>query len=223
MPQPPHVSRLPIPPEGRLDADLRRYFEVCRERLGLLPNVLSALSLKPGRLRNFISTYNEIMLGKDSRLSPLEREMIAVVVSSHNRCYYCLVAHGQAVRELSGDPELGEMLVMNHRVARLPPRQRAMLDFAWKLTASPGEVGDADRRALRRAGFGSGDIYDISEIVGLFNLTNRMAMGLDMMPNREYHAMNRTAAETGGGRPRGGRKTRRKTAGKTAGKAAKSR
>lgn len=223
MPQPPHVSRLPIPPEGRLDADLRRYFEVCRERLGLLPNVLSALSLKPGRLRNFISTYNEIMLGKDSRLSLLEREMIAVVVSSHNRCYYCLVAHGQAVRELSGDPELGEMLVMNYRVARLPPRQRAMLDFAWKLTASPGEVGDADRRALRRAGFGSGDIYDISEIVGLFNLSNRMAMGLDMMPNREYHAMSRTAAEAGGGRPRAGRRTGRNSGRKTDHKTDKSR
>jgi uncharacterized peroxidase-related enzyme len=182
-----------VPPERSLDADLRRYFEICRERLGLLPNVLSALSLKPARLRNFITSYNEIMLGEDSRLSKLEREMIAVVVSSHNRCYYCLVAHGQAVRELSGDPELGELLVMNYRVAQLSRRHRAMLDFAWNLTASPGAIGDTDRMALRKAGFNDGDIYDICEIVGLFNLSNRMAMGLDMMPNREYHAMNRTA------------------------------
>jgi uncharacterized peroxidase-related enzyme len=197
MPQPKHISRLPVPAERRLDADLRRYFEVCRERLGLLPNVLAALSFKPARLRNFISTYNEIMLGKDSRLTPLEREMVAVVVSSHNRCYYCLVAHGQAVRELSGDPELGEMLVMNYRVAPLPRRQRAMLDFAWKLTADPAAVGEADRRALRRAGFTSGDIFDLGEIVGLFNLSNRMAMTLDMMPNRAYHAMHRTPSASG--------------------------
>jgi uncharacterized peroxidase-related enzyme len=193
MPQPTHISKLRIPPERALDADLRAYFALCREKLGLLPNVLAALSLKPARLRNFIATYNGIMLGEDSRLSRLEREMIAVVVSSCNRCYYCLVAHGQAVRELSGDPELGELLVMNYRVARLPRRHRAMLDYAWKLTADPAAIGDDDRAALRAAGFDDGDIYDISEVTGLFNLSNRMAMGLDMMPNREYHAMHRTA------------------------------
>ena len=205
MPQPSHISKLPVPPESAIGEDLRRYFDVCRERLGLVPNVLAALSLKPARLRNFINTYNEVMLGEDSRLSRLEREMIAVVVSCHNRCYYCLVAHGQAVRELSGDPELGELLVMNYRVARLAKRHRAMLDFAWRLTADPGAIGDADRADLRAAGFDDGDIYDICEIVGLFNLSNRMAMGLDMMPNREYHAMNRTAA------PRARRKPARKS------------
>jgi uncharacterized peroxidase-related enzyme len=194
MPQPSHISKLPVPAEQSLDADLRRYFEVCRERLGLLPNVLAALSFKPARLRNFIDSYNGIMLGEDSRLSKLEREMIAVVVSSHNRCYYCLVAHGQAVRELSGDPELGELLAMNYRVAALSRRHRAMLDFAWRLTATPGEIGDPDRSGLREAGFDDGDIYDICEIVGLFNLSNRMAMGLDMMPNRAYHAMHRASA-----------------------------
>jgi uncharacterized peroxidase-related enzyme len=194
MPQPKHVSRLPVPPERTLDPDLRRYFEVCRERLGLLPNVLAALSLRPARLRNFIATYNEVMLGEDSGLTKLEREMIAVVVSSYNRCYYCLVAHGQAVRELSGDPELGEMLVMNYRVAGLAPRHRAMLDFAWKLTATPDAVGEADRAALREAGFREADIFDIAEVTALFNLSNRMAMALDMMPNREYHAMHREAA-----------------------------
>lgn len=191
MPQPAHISRLPVPPSKSLDRDLRRYFAVCREKLGFVPNVLRALSVKPARLRNFINSYNEIMLGEDSRLTRLEREMIAVVVSCHNCCYYCLVAHGQAVRELSGDPELGELLAMNYRVANLPPRHRTMLDFAWALTASPGAIGEPDRAALRRAGFDDGDIYDICEIVALFNLSNRMAMGLDMMPNREYHAMNR--------------------------------
>jgi len=198
MPQPSHISKLPVPPERAIGEDLRRYFDVCRERLGLLPNVLAALSLKPGRLRNFISTYNETMLGEDSRLSRLEREMIAVVVSCANRCYYCLVAHGQAVRELSGDPELGELLVMNYRVAGLPRRHRSMLDFAWQLTEDPGSIGDAERSTLRRAGFNDGDIYDICEIVALFNLSNRMAMGLDMMPNREYHGMNRAAKRPAG-------------------------
>jgi uncharacterized peroxidase-related enzyme len=196
MPQPSHISRLPVPKLASLDPDLRKYLLICQERLGLVPNVLRALALRPARLRNFINTYNQLMLGEDCRLTTLEREMIAVVVSSCNRCYYCLVAHGQAVRELSRDPELGEMLVMNYRVAPLPRRQRAMLDFAAALTTDPKAVGEAERRALRRAGFSAADIFDISEVTAFFNYTNRLATALDLMPNREYHGMDR-------GTPRG--------------------
>jgi len=144
------------------------------------------------KLSNFISFYNELMLNEeDCGLSKLEREMIAVAVSSANRCYYCLVAHGQAVRELSGDPQLGEMMVMNYRVAELDRRQRTMLDFAWKLTASPHDIAEADRQALRDAGFSDRDIFDICDVAAFFNYTNRMAHGLDMMPNPDYHAMSR--------------------------------
>jgi uncharacterized peroxidase-related enzyme len=117
--------------------------------------------------------------------------MVAVVVSSANRCYYCLVAHGQAVRKLSGDAELGEMMAMNYRVAKLDRRQRAMLDFAWKLTVQPHDVGEADRAALAEAGFDAAGIFDLAEIVAFFNLSNRMAYALDMMPNREYHRLDR--------------------------------
>ena len=117
--------------------------------------------------------------------------MIAVVFSSANRCYYCLVAHGQAVRELSNDPQLGEMMVMNYKVAQVSKRQRAMLDYAWKLTKAPFEIDDSDRDALSQAGFNDGDIFDITDVVGFFNYTNRMAHGLDMMPNAEYHSMSR--------------------------------
>jgi uncharacterized peroxidase-related enzyme len=124
-------------------------------------------------------------------LSKLEREMVAVVVSAANRCYYCLVAHGQAVRRLSGDAELGEMMAMNYRVAKLDARQRAMLDFAWKLTTAPHDVDEADRAALGRAGFDAEDIFDLAETVGFFNMSNRMAYALDMMPNAQYHRLDR--------------------------------
>ena len=130
--------------------------------------------------------YNELMLG-ESGLSKLEREMIAVVVSSANRCYYCLVAHGQAVRQYSGDAQLGEMMVMNYRVADLPARQRAMLDFAWKLTLTPFDVGDGDREGLRTQGFSERDLYDLCDVVAFFNMSNRMASATDMRPNAEYH------------------------------------
>ena len=190
MPQPDHVMALPVPDADGLDDDLKAHFAKCMDKLGLVPNVLRAYGLRPAKLRTFIALYNELMLG-DSGLSKLEREMIAVTVSSANHCYYCLVAHGQAVRYLSGDPELGEMLAMNYRVAGLEPRHRAMLDFAWTLTTAPHTVTGADRAALGEHGFSDEDIFDICDVVGFFNMSNRVAIGVDMMPNRDYHAMDR--------------------------------
>lgn len=191
MPQPDHISRLGIPDPSELDEDLRQVFGKCVDKLGYVPNVFSAYSLRPQRLRNFMTIYNEIMLSS-SGLSKLEREMVAVVVSSANRCYYCLVAHGAAVRQLSGDPELGEMLALNYRVADLDPRQRAMMDFVWKMTTSPHMIEDADRDALSQQGLSQEDIFDLAETVALFNFTNRMASATDMMPNSEYHRMARS-------------------------------
>ena len=190
MPQPDYVSALGAPLASSLDPDLQEVFQKCTDKLGLVPNVLAAYSLRPNKLRNFMAMYNELMLAP-SGLSKLEREMIAVVVSSANHCYYCLVAHGQAVRTLSGDPQLGEMMVMNYRVAPLSARQRAMLDFAWKLTKSPEQIIEADRDQLRVAGFSTEDIFDLADTVGFYNMSNRVAIATDMIPNPEYHAMSR--------------------------------
>ena len=190
MPQPDHISALGIGEPASLDADLRAIYDKCVEKLGFVPNVYHAYSLRPAKLRNFIAMYNELMLAP-SGLSKLEREMVAVTVSSANRCYYCLVAHGQAVRRLSGDPQLGEMIALNYRVAKLEPRQRALLDFAWKLTTTPYLVDEADRAALREIGLSEADIFDLAETVAFFNLSNRMASATDMMPNPEYHRLDR--------------------------------
>jgi uncharacterized peroxidase-related enzyme len=192
MPQPDHIVRVELPDENTLSDGLKKYFAICVEKLGLVPYVLKSFMGNQTKLSNFISLYNELMLNEESSgLTKLEREMIAVAVSSANRCYYCLVAHGQAVRELSGDPQLGEMMVMNYRVAELDARQRTMLDFAWKLTKTPQDIAEDDRQGLREVGFSDQDIFDISDVVGFFNYTNRLAHGLDMMPNPEYHSMNR--------------------------------
>ncbi len=191
MPQPHHISALGVADPATLDDDLQALWAKCIEKLGFVPNVCQAYSIKPQRLRHFVQMYNEIMLAP-AALSKLEREMVAVVVSSANRCYYCLVAHGAAVRKLSGDPELGEMMALNYRVAKLPARQRAMLDFAWKMTLTPYLVDDADRDGLRAHGFSDGDLFDLAETVAFFNLSNRTASATDMMPNREYHRADRT-------------------------------
>ncbi len=192
MPQPDHIVKIDLPERDSLDDDVKKYLNICDEKLGMVPNVLAAYTANQEKFRNFGKFYNYLMLDEETcGLSKLEREMIAVVVSSANRCYYCLVAHGQAVRALSGDPQLGEMMVMNYRVAELEARQRAMLDYAWKLTKTPHDIGDADRAALRDAGFSDADIFDITDVAAFFNYTNRMAHGLDMMPNKDYHAMDR--------------------------------
>lgn len=190
MPQPDHVMALPVPDAATLDTDMAALFDKCTEKLGFVPNVLQAYSLRQKKLRTFTQFYNELMLG-ESGLSKLEREMIAVVVSSANHCYYCLVAHGQAVRKLSGDPELGEMLAANYRVAPLEPRQRAMLDFAWKLTKEPWTIGEPDREGLRAVGFTAEEIFDIADTAGFYNMSNRVATAVDMLPNRAYHTLDR--------------------------------
>ena len=156
----------------------------------MIPNVLKAYAFDIEKLNTFAALYNDLMLG-NSGLSKLEREMIAVVVSSINKCFYCLAAHGAAVRELSGDPVLGEMMVMNYRAADLDSRQKAMLDFAAKLTESSAKIEESDREALRQAGFSDRDIWDIGAVAGFFNMTNRVASASDMRPNLEYHAAHR--------------------------------
>lgn len=175
---------------ARLSPAMTAYFQKCQDKLGFVPNVLAAYAFDTAKLEAFVAMYNDLMLGP-SGLSKLEREMIAVAVSSQNRCYYCLTAHGAAVRQYSGAPLLGEQIVMNYRAARLSKRQRAMLDFAVKLTAEPWTVEEADREALRSAGFSDRDIWDISAVVGFFNMSNRVASATDMRPNTQYHGQTR--------------------------------
>jgi len=182
-----HAIDLPMPDDSELDPDLQKYFAVCQEKLGMVPNVLRSYSVNPERLRAFMAMYNELMLG-ESGLSKLEREMIATVVSSENKCFYCVTAHGAGVRELSGDPALGELMAINYRAADISPKQRTMLDFAVKMTNRPAEVDEADRQSLRDAGFAERDIMDIASVASFFNMTNRSSTALDRMPNPEYHS-----------------------------------
>ena len=183
-------TALDLPMVDPLPEATQKYFDICQEKLGMVPNVLRAYAFDIDKLNAFAGMYNDLMLG-DSALSKLEREMIAVAVSSVNKCYYCLVAHGAAVREMSGDPQLGEALVMNYRVAKITAKQRAMLDFAVKLTEASAKVEEADRQALRDAGFTDRNIFDIASVAGFFNMTNRVASATDMRPNDDYHAQAR--------------------------------
>lgn len=168
----------------------QKYLDVCDEKLGFIPNVLQAYAWHSTKFDGFTALYNDLMLGA-SGISKLEREMIAVVVSSANHCYYCLTAHGATVRQMSGNPVLGEQLVMNYRAAELTARQRAMLDFAWKLTKDPIGIDEPDRQQLRDAGWLDREIWDIAAVASFFNMSNRMSAATDQRPNDEYHSMAR--------------------------------
>jgi uncharacterized peroxidase-related enzyme len=181
----------------RLDPDNAAYFAKCEEKLGFVPNVLSAYAFDNAKLRVFILMADDLMLG-DSGLTKAEREMIAVAVSAVNHCHYCLTSHGAALRQRAGDPVLGELIAQNWRAAGLEPRHEAMLDFCVKLTEAPDKIREADREALRRAGFSDRDIWDIAAVASFYNMTNRMAAAADMKPNLEYHYLAREKpAETG--------------------------
>lgn len=183
------VMALDLPADA-LSPAMQAYFKKCEERLGFVPNVLLAYAFDNARLEAFAAFYNGLMLGP-SGLSKLEREMIAVVVSSQNRCYYCMTAHGAGVRVYSGDPALGEKMAMNYRAAKLTKKQRAMLDFAVKVTNESWAIEEEDREALRRAGFSDRDIWDITAVAGFFNMSNRIASATDMRPNAAYHGQGR--------------------------------
>lgn len=190
MTKPSRPTALDLPMVNPLPPETQKYFDICQEKLGMIPNVLQAYAFDIDKLNAFTAMYNDLMLA-GSGLSKLEREMIAVAVSSINKCFYCLTAHGAAVRELSCDPMLGELMVMNWRAADLSDRHVAMLTFAEKVTKTSAEVSEADRQALRDAGFSDRDIWDIANVTGFFNMTNRVASATDMRPNDEYHAQAR--------------------------------
>jgi uncharacterized peroxidase-related enzyme len=176
-------------PRGPLSPEMQAYFDKCDEKLGFIPNVLKAFAFDNGKLEAFVE-YRQQLVQNAETLSKLEIEMIATVVSSQNRCFYCITAHGNSVRAL-GDPVLGEMMVQNYRAARLSKRQRAMLDFAVKLTLEPWKVEEEDRAALRRVGFTDRDIWDIASVAAFYNMTNRLASATDMRPNSVYHGQAR--------------------------------
>ena len=187
-----NLTKLDLDYEGTKDGEdqVKNYLEIVQQKLGFIPNVLAAFAKFPKQFEGFTKLYNALMLG-ESGLTKLEREMIAVTVSSENHCFYCLVAHGSAVRQLSNDPQLGERIAANFRSAELPVKQEELLNFTKKLTKDPSEIVENDRKKLRDVGYTDRDIWDISAIVGLFNMTNRLASATEMEPNNNYHNLAR--------------------------------
>ena len=184
------VTALNLGVADPLSERTKAYFAKCEEKLGLIPNVLLAYAFDETKLEAFSTFYNDLMLG-ESELSKLDREVIAVVVSSINHCHYCLTAHGAAVRQLSDDPKFGEEIAQNWRAAGLDDKRAAMLEFVVLLTERPDAITEDDREALRDAGYSNRAIFDIAAVAAFFAMSNRVAAATDMRPNAEYHGMAR--------------------------------
>jgi len=184
------ISRYPVPELKDLPADIRDKMLQVQEKAGFIPNVFLTLAHRPDEFRAFFAYHDALML-RDSGLSKAEREMIVVATSGHNHCLYCVVAHGAILRIYAKNPQIADQVAVDHRKADITPRQRAMLDFAVKLARTPETVSEADYQALREAGFGEEDIWDIGGITAFFALSNRMAHLIGMRPNDEFYLMGR--------------------------------
>jgi uncharacterized peroxidase-related enzyme len=187
----PPISRYPVPELKDLPADLRARIEEVQAKAGFVPNVFLALAHRPDELRAFMAYHDALLLRPGANLTKGEREMIVVATSGANNCLYCVVAHGAILRVYEKKPLIADQIAVNHRKADITPRQKAMLDFALKVTRASHEIGDADLAALRAHGFDDEDIWDIAGISAFFGLSNRMANVISLRPNDEFYLMGR--------------------------------
>jgi uncharacterized peroxidase-related enzyme len=186
----PLAKRFPTPALDKLPADIRDRILAVQEKSGFVPNVFLTLAYRPDEFRAFFS-YHDALMDKDSGLTKAEREMIVVATSSANQCHYCVVAHGAILRIRAKNPQIADQIAVNYRKADITPRQRAMLDFAMKVSRAAEEISEQDFADISRHGFSDDDIWDIAAISAFFALSNRMANVTGMRPNDEFYMMGR--------------------------------
>ena len=182
------ISRFPVPEQAGLPADIQQIWEGAEERFGFVPNVVKALSHRPAELRAFLA-YNAALTEKESGITPAEREMVIVAHSNHNGCAYCVASHGAALRLASGNSTLSDQVSVNYREADITPRQKAMIEFAIKVTDDSRSINGEDFETLRNHGFSNEDIWDIAGLTAFFNLSNRMISFVAIRPDAQFYAM----------------------------------
>lgn len=189
-PADPSISALPLPDRADVPEGVARLWDKSKEAFGFVPNVFVAQAYNGDQFQAWWNYFN-LLVNKEGYLTNAERELLAVVVSGLNRCTYCAVSHGAALRHYNGDPVTSDLVGVNWRQADLPERERALAAYAEKLTLTPAEVTPADLEPLRAAGLDDHQILEAVQVVGMFNMTNRVSTALAMVPNQEYHSQDR--------------------------------
>ena len=189
------ISRYPVPEIADLPEDIRTRILDVQQKTGFIPNVFLGFAHRPEEARAFFAYHDALLLKEGGHLTKGEREMIIVATSGANRCLYCVVAHGAILRIYEKKPLVADQVAVNHRKADITERQKAMLDFALKVSHAADEIGEADFEALRAHGFDDEDIWDIGAITALFGLSNRMANLMSLRPNDEFYLLGRVPRE----------------------------
>ena len=184
------ISRYPVPELNDLPEDLKEVILGFQEKLGFIPNVMMGLAHRPAELRAFLA-YNDAVMNKESGLTAAEKEMLIIAHSGHNGCVYCVASHGAFLRLATGDPTISEKIAVNYREAPITPRQKAMIDFAMKVTTDSKSINEADFEVLRGHGLSDEDIWDIAAITAFYNLSNRMMSFTNIHPDNEFYALGR--------------------------------
>jgi uncharacterized peroxidase-related enzyme len=184
------AKRFPAPAIGSLPDDIRSRILAVQEKSGFVPNVFLSLAYRPEEFRAFFA-YHDALMEKDGGLTKAEREMIVVATSAANQCHYCVIAHGAILRIRAKNPQIADQIAVNYRKADIAPRQRAMLDFAMKVSRAAEAISEADFAEIAGHGFSDDDIWDIAAIAAFFALSNRMANVTAMRPNDEFYMMGR--------------------------------
>jgi len=184
------VSRFPVPDLADMPDDVRNRILAVQEKSGFIPNVFLVLAHRPEEFRAFFA-YHDALMDKPGNLTKAEREMIVVATSNLNQCQYCVVAHGAILRIRAEDPFIADQVAVNYRKADITDRQKAMLDFAVRVSTEAQKVSESDFAALKSHGFNEEDIWDIAAISAFFGLSNRLANVTSMRPNSEFYSMGR--------------------------------
>lgn len=184
------VSCFSIPDVQSLPEDIRERLLAVEQKAGFIPNVMRVLARRPAEFRAFMAYHDALMEG-DSGLTKAEREMIVVATSGANHCQYCVVAHGAILRIRAKNPLIADQIATNYRQADITPRQRAILDYAMKVSRQSSEVTQADRDIAKEAGLSDEDLWDIASISAFFAMSNRLASATEMRPNDEFFSMGR--------------------------------
>jgi uncharacterized peroxidase-related enzyme len=186
----PLAKRFPAPSLDQMPEDIRTRILAVQEKSGFVPNVFLTLAYRPDEFRAFFA-YHDALMEKDGGLSKAEREMIVVATSAANQCHYCVIAHGAILRIRAKNPLIADQIAVNYRKADITPRQRAMLDFAMKVSRNAEAISEADFGEISSYGFSDDDIWDIAAIAAFFALSNRIANVTAMRPNDEFYLMGR--------------------------------
>ena len=184
------ISNFSVPKVSELPDDIRERLQTVEQKAGFIPNVMRVLARRPAEFRAFMAYHDALMEG-DSGLTKAEREMIVVATSGANHCQYCVVAHGAILRIRAKNPLIADQVATNYRQADITERERAILDYAMKVSQRSSEVTENDRQTAKAAGLSDEDLWDIASISAFFAMSNRLASATAMRPNDEFYSMGR--------------------------------